>query len=52
MALNKNSPNIKDFVRTDCETERGLDELCQVIQRETDRLEHLRDPFPRKLVCD
>ncbi len=44
--LKQKFPNIKDFVRIDCETERGLDELCQVIQHETDRLEHLRVPFP------
>ncbi|ABW26990.1 COR domain-containing protein [Acaryochloris marina] len=44
--LKQKFPNIKGFVRTDCETERGLDELRQVIEHETDRLEHLRDPFP------
>ena len=44
--LKQKFPNIKDFVRTDCATEIGLDELRQVIERETDHLEHLRDPFP------
>ena len=39
-------PAIRGFVRTDCETELGLEELREAILRETDRLEHLRDPFP------
>jgi internalin A len=39
-------PAIRGFVPTDCETELGLEELRQAILRETDRLEHLRDPFP------
>lgn len=38
--------NIKDFVRTDCATKHGLDELRLIIERETERLDHLRDPFP------
>ncbi|QUY41747.1 COR domain-containing protein [Acaryochloris marina] len=44
--LKQKFPNIKDFIRTDCKTEHGLDELSQVIERETDRLENLRDSFP------
>ncbi len=39
-------PAIRGFIQTDCETEFGLEELRQAILRETDRLEHLRDPFP------
>ncbi len=39
-------PAIRGFVQTDCETKLGLEELRQAILRETDRLEHLRDPFP------
>lgn len=39
-------PTICGFVQTDCETELGLEELRKAILRETNRLEHLRDPFP------
>lgn len=39
-------PAIRAFIQTDCEFEIGLDELRKTIFRETDRLEHLRDPFP------
>ena len=46
LALQQKFPNIRDFIQTDCETEVGLDTLRTVIERETDRLEHLRDPFP------
>lgn len=34
------------FISTDCEDATGIDELRQVIERETDGLEHLRDAFP------
>jgi internalin A len=38
---------IRDFVQTDCEEPPlGIAELRRAIERETDRLEHLRDPFP------
>jgi len=39
-------PSIRGFAQTDCETQLGLEELRQAILHETDRLEHLRDPFP------
>ena len=39
-------PAIRGFVQTDCKTKLGLEELRQAILRETDLLEHLRDPFP------
>jgi internalin A len=39
-------PAIRGFIQTDCDAEIGLEELRQAILRETDRLEHLRDPFP------
>ena len=39
-------PAIRGFVQTDCETHLGIEELRQAILRETNRLEHLRDPFP------
>src|ERR1039457_807183 len=39
-------PAIRGFVQTDCDAQIGLDELRQAILHETDRLEHLRDPFP------
>jgi len=44
--LKEKFPAIQDFLQTDCESEHGLKELRQAILRETDRLEHLRDPFP------
>src|SRR5205085_3895377 len=34
------------FLRTDCKDGTGIDELRWFIERETDRLEHLRDGFP------
>jgi internalin A len=34
------------FIRTDCEDGTGCEELRRIIERETDRLEHLRDSFP------
>lgn len=37
---------IREFVRTDCQAYSGLAELRKAIEGETDRLEHLRDPFP------
>lgn len=37
---------IREFVKTDCEDGTGIEELRQVVERETDRLEHLRDAFP------
>ena len=39
-------PAVRNFVATDCEAPIGIDELRQVIERETDRLKHLRDAFP------
>lgn len=39
-------PFIRDFIQTDCEAEIGLDRLRHTIKHETDRLEHVRDPFP------
>ncbi len=45
-ALRQKFLNIVDFLETDCETNDGLDTLCQTIKRETDRLKHLRDAFP------
>jgi internalin A len=37
---------IRDFVKTDCEDGTGIEALRRAIERETDRLEHLRDAFP------
>ncbi len=34
------------FLSTDCEDATGIEDLRRMIERETDRLEHLRDPFP------
>ncbi len=45
-ALRQKLPNIVDFLETDCETSHGIDTLRQTIERETDRLKHLRDSFP------
>jgi internalin A len=39
-------PAIRSFFQTDCDAQIGLEELQQAILHETDRLEHLRDPFP------
>ncbi len=44
--LKEKFPAIRDFLQTDCEAKQGLEDLRQAISRETDRLEHLRDPFP------
>ena len=44
--LKEKFPTIRDFLQTDCESEQGLEELRRVILRETDQLDHLRDPFP------
>jgi internalin A len=41
-------PAVRGFIQTDCDAEIGLDELRQAILHETDRLEHLRDPFPAR----
>jgi internalin A len=48
--LQQKFPNIRGFIRTDCETGLGIDELYAAIERETDRLEHLRTPFPASWV--
>jgi internalin A len=39
-------PSIREFVQTDCEEGSGIAILLRAVQRETDRLEHLRDKFP------
>ncbi|HST52411.1 MAG TPA: COR domain-containing protein [Pyrinomonadaceae bacterium] len=39
-------PFIRDFVKTDCEDATGIEELRRTVERETDKLEHLRDAFP------
>lgn len=44
-ALQQKYP-IRDFVKTDCADGSGIAELRKIIERETDRLEHLRDAFP------
>jgi hypothetical protein len=49
--LQQKFPNIRGFIRTDCETGLGIDELYAAIERETDRLEHLRTPFPASWVA-
>jgi internalin A len=45
-ALLRKYPFIREFVKTDCEDATGIEELRSVVERETDRLEHLRDAFP------
>ncbi|MDV3347677.1 COR domain-containing protein [Leptothoe sp. LEGE 181152] len=45
-ALQQKFPNVREFIQTDCDTEIGIDTLQAAIERETDRLEHLRAPFP------
>jgi internalin A len=44
--LREKFPSIRDFVETDCADGTGIRRLREVIYRETDRLEHLRDSFP------
>ena len=50
-ALQQKFPNIREFIATDCETSQGIDHLRAAIERETDALEHLRDPFPASWVA-
>ena len=45
-ALQQKYPIICHFVKTDCADGTGVAELRKAIERETDRLEHLRDAFP------
>lgn len=45
-ALQQKYPFIRAFQTTDCKDGTGIKELRDTIQRETDRLEHLRDAFP------
>jgi internalin A len=45
-ALLRKYPFIREFVKTDCEDATGIEKLRLVIERETDKLEHLRDAFP------
>lgn len=45
-ALQQKYPTIRHFIKTDCEDGTGINELAKLIERETDRLEHLRDAFP------
>ena len=45
-ALQQKYPMIRDFIKTDCESVTGLKQLREAIERETDRLEHLRVAFP------
>ncbi|HWW77087.1 MAG TPA: COR domain-containing protein, partial [Pyrinomonadaceae bacterium] len=45
-ALQRKYPFIRDFIKTDCEDTTGIAELRRVVERETDKLEHLRDAFP------
>ncbi|MBW4658134.1 MAG: leucine-rich repeat domain-containing protein [Drouetiella hepatica Uher 2000/2452] len=50
-ALKQKFPAIREFIATDCEAEIGLKDLQKAIDRETDRLEHLRDAFPTSWVA-
>jgi internalin A len=44
-ALQQKYP-IREFIKTDCEDGFGIHKLRKAIERETDRLEQLRDAFP------
>jgi internalin A len=44
--LRQKYPDIRDFIRTDCEDCTGIAQLREAIERETDRLEYLRVGFP------
>jgi internalin A len=46
LGLQRKYPAIREFIKTDCKDGTGIKELRKAIERETDRLEHLRDPFP------
>jgi internalin A len=50
-ALQQKYPFIRDFVKTDCKDGLGIEQLRAIISRETDRLEHLRDPFPASWIA-
>jgi internalin A len=45
-ALQQKYPGVRQFIKTDCEDGFGCDELREMVERETDRLPHLRDAFP------
>jgi len=45
-ALEQKYPAIRDFIKTDCADGTGIKELLTTVERETDRLKHLRDAFP------
>jgi internalin A len=45
-ALQQKYPLIREVVKTDCADGTGIIALREAIERETDRLEHLRDAFP------
>ena len=48
--LQQKFPAIREFIQTDCKADIGIDQLQIAIERETDRLEHLRDAFPASWV--
>jgi internalin A len=45
-ALQQKYPFVRDFIKTDCADGTGIITLREAVERETDRLEHLRDAFP------
>ena len=45
-ALRQKYPAIREVIKTDCEDGTGIKQLRTSIERETDQLESLRDPFP------
>jgi len=45
-ALQQKFPFIREFVKTDCKDETGLEELRRAVEHEADRLDGLRDKFP------
>jgi internalin A len=45
-ALQQKYTSVREFIKTDCEDGTGCDDLQKMIERETDRLPHLRDAFP------
>jgi internalin A len=46
--LQRRYPFIRGLVKTDCQDGTGIGELRGAVERETDHLAHLRDPFPAK----
>ncbi|NQU20766.1 MAG: TIR domain-containing protein [Candidatus Nealsonbacteria bacterium] len=45
-ALRQKFPAVREFIETDCDDRTGIDRLGEIVRRQTDGLDHLRDAFP------